>query len=146
MRQDEHRTVLDGELEEGTVDLVAIDDPGDIVARIGMIDPLDRDVEAPTTGATRLVSAGVDEEPMEPGIELRAIAKAAQVAPGSDESVLDRILRRIPVAEDPSCDRVQAVVCGGRESIECLVVAPLRAFDELGRHRRPSIRRGAVPR
>ena len=36
-------------------------------------------------------------------------------------------------------DRVQAVVCGGREGIECLVVAPLCAFDEFGRHADPSI-------
>ena len=39
-------------------------------------------------------------------------------------------------------DRVQAVVCGGREGIECLVVAPLCAFDEFGRQRR-SPRSGA---
>jgi len=31
------------------------------------------------------------------------------------------------------------VVCGGRERIECLVIAPLCAFDELGRHRRPLV-------
>jgi hypothetical protein len=31
------------------------------------------------------------------------------------------------------------VVCGGREDIECLVVAPLCAFDEFGRHRRPLV-------
>ena len=83
--------------------------------------------------------AGVDEQSVEPGVELVRIAKAADVTPGPDEGVLDRIFRGIPVAEDPSCDRVQAVVCGGREGIEGLVVAPLCAFDELGRQADPSV-------
>ena len=73
---------------------------------------------------------------MEPGVEGVGVAQTPEVAPGLDERVLNRILRRIPVAQDPPRDRVQAVVCGGREGIECLVVAPLCAFDEFGRHRR----------
>jgi len=83
---------------------------------------------------------------MEPRVEPLGVAQRAQVAPGSDEGILDGVLRGIPVAQDPPRDRVQAVVCGGREGIECLVIAPLCALDEVGRHRCPSIRRGDVPR
>src|SRR5262245_60529576 len=83
---------------------------------------------------------------MQPGVEAIGVAQGAQVAPGFDEGILDGVLRGIPVAKDPARDRVQAVVCGAREGIECLVVAPLCANDELGRHRCPSIRRGNVPR
>src|SRR5215471_198661 len=88
----------------------------------------------------------MDEEAMEPGVEPVAVTKTAQVPPGPDERVLDGILRGIPIAEDPPRDRVQAVVCGGREGIECLVVASLRAFDEIGRHADSSVRRGRLPR
>jgi hypothetical protein len=70
-------------------------------------------------------------------VEGRGIPKAPRVPPCSDQRVLYRILRRVPVAEDPSRDRVQAVVRGASEGIEGLVVAPLCAFDEFGRHRRP---------
>ena len=74
------------------------------------------------------------------------VAQTPQVTPGSDERVLDRIFRRIPVAEDAPRDRVQAVVCGGREGIEGLVVAPLCAFDEFGRQPDPldPVRRSAA--
>ena len=83
---------------------------------------------------------------MQPGVEPIGIAQTPEIAPGPDQGVLDGILGGIPVAEDPPRDRVQAVVCRNREGIECLVVAPLCAFDELGRHRCPSLRRGDLPR
>ena len=83
---------------------------------------------------------------MEPGVEPIGIAQTPEIAPGSDQGVLDGILGGIPVAEDPPRDRVQAVVCRNRESLEGLVVAPLCALDELGRHRCPSLRRGNLPR
>ena len=146
MREDEHRTVLDGQFEERLLDLFAIGDPREIVGIVRSIDQVDRDLEPPSLGSPPLVGAGVDEESMEPGIETLAVTKTAQVPPGSDERILDRIFRGIPIAEDPSRDRVQPVVRGGREGIEGLVVAPLCAFDELGRHADPSFRRGHLPR
>ena len=53
------------------------------------------------------VDAGMDDEPMEPGIEPIGIAKLGQVPPGADEPLLDRVARELRVAEDqPGC-RVQ---------------------------------------
>jgi hypothetical protein len=69
----------------------------------------------------------------------RTVATGGHAQVTGPAAVLDRILGRIPIAEDPSCDRVQTVVCGGREGIECLVVAPLCAFDEFGRHADSSV-------
>ena len=74
---------------------------------------------------------------MQPRVESFGVAKTAKIPPGADEGVLDCILRGIPIAEDPPRDRVQAVVCGGREVIEGLVIASLCALDEFGRQRRP---------
>jgi hypothetical protein len=73
---------------------------------------------------------------VKPGIEGAGVTQAAELTPGIHDCVLNGILRGIPVTKDPPRDRVQAVVCGGREGIERLVIAPLCAFDEIGRHRR----------
>jgi hypothetical protein len=75
---------------------------------------------------------------VQPGVEGARVAQAPDLTPGLDEGVLDGIFRGIPIAEDASRDREQPVVCGGREGIEGLMVAPLCAFDELGRQRRSS--------
>ena len=82
---------------------------------------------------------------MEPGVKGLGIPKPPQVPPCPDERLLHGILRGIPVTEDPPSDRVQAVVCGSREDIEGLVVTPLCAFDEFGRHADPLKRCGHLP-
>jgi hypothetical protein len=136
VREDEHRTVLDGEVKEGPLELVAVGELGEVVVSFGPIDGQARQLDRAPAGPPDVVVACVDEEPVEPGIECLRIAETPDVAPGSKERVLHGIFRGIPVAEDPPRDRVQAVVCGGREGIEGLVVAPLCAFDEFGRQRR----------
>ena len=137
MGHHEHRPVLDGKSEEGPLDLVAIADPGDVVLGIGPIDRIDRHLQRTSPGPADMVGAGMDEEPVEPGVESIGVAKTPKVTPGTDEGVLHGIFRGIPIAEDPPRDRVQAVVCGGREGIEGLVIASLCALDEFGRQRRP---------
>ena len=82
---------------------------------------------------------------MEPSVEGLGIPQPPKVPPCPDERVLHSVFRRIPVTEDPSGDRVQALVCSRRESIEGLVVAPLCAFDEFGRHADPLERYGHLP-
>jgi hypothetical protein len=137
--QDEHRSVLDGKLEEGPLQLVAVGELGEVVARLDPIDRECRQLDRTPARSPGVVTAGVDEEPMQPGVEGSGIAQTPDLVPGFDERVLNGILRGIPIAQDPPRDRIQAVVCGGREGIECLVIAPLCAFDELGRHRRPLV-------
>ena len=146
VRQDQRRALLHGEFEEGSFELVAIDELAKLVDRRRVIDWQDRDLDRPPLAAPNLVLAGVDEEAMEPGVEPLGISQTPEVTPGSDQGVLNGVLGGIPVAEDPPRDRVQAVVCRNREGLEGLVVAPLRALDELGRHRYPSVRRGDLPR
>ena len=137
MGHHEHRAVLDGELEERPLDLVAIDEASDFVLRIGSIDRTDRHLEGTSPRSPDVIGAGMDEESMEPGVEPVPITKTAKIAPGPDERVLHGILCGIPIAEDPPRDRVQAVVCGGGEVIEGLAIASLCALDEFGRQRRP---------
>ena len=139
MGQDEHRPVLDGELEEGPLQLVTIGELGKIVARLLAIDRELRQLDDAPARAPGVITAGVDEETVQPGVEGAGIAQTPDLAPGLHQCVLNGILCGIPIAQDPPRDRVQAVVCGGREGIECLVIAPLCAFDEFGRHRRPLV-------
>jgi hypothetical protein len=146
VRQDERGPLLDGQSKEGTLDLVSIDELPEAIFARRLVDLGDGDLDRPPSAPPDLVLAGSNEQPVEPGVESIAIPKAAKVAPGPDERVLNGILRGIPIAQDPPRDRVQAVVCGTREGIECLAVAPLCALDELGRHRRSSVRHGNFPR
>jgi hypothetical protein len=137
--------VLDCQLQEGSLDLVAVDESGDLVAGRREVEVFDMDVQRLPARPPDLVAARIDEEAMEPGIEPVGVPKGAQVAPCSDEGVLDGVLRCIPIAEYPPRDRVQAVVGGGRDGVERLVIAPLCTFDEIGRHGPPSARRGNLP-
>ena len=137
MRQDQRRALPDGKLQEGTLELVTVDQLAERIVCASVLDLEAKDLDGPPGPPPRLVRAGADEEAMQPRVEPFGVAERAQVAPGSDEGFLDGVLRGIPVAKDPPRDRVQAVVCGARENIECLVVAPLCAFDEIGRHPLP---------
>jgi hypothetical protein len=139
MGQHEHRPVLDGEFEEGALQLVAVGELGEVVARLLPFDGELRQLDHATARAPGVVTAGIDEEAVQPCVEGAGIAQTPDLAPGLDQRVLNGVLRGIPIAQDPPRDRVQPVVCGGREDIESLVIAPLCAFDELGRHRRPLV-------
>jgi hypothetical protein len=147
MGQDEHGPLLDRELEKGPLEFIAIGESSDLVGSDRPIDIEDRNLERPATLPADMILAGADQEPMEPGIEPLGFAQPGQIAPGADECFLDDVFRGIPVAEDASRDRVQAVVCGGRDGIECLVIAPLGALDQVRRHPSDSWdRRGHLPR
>jgi len=134
--QDEHGAVLDGELEKSSLQLVAVRELGEVVPRLLTLHRKVRQLDGTPASTADLVVAGVDEESVEPGVEGTGVAETPKLPPGLDDGVLDGIFRGIPIAKDPKRDRVEAVVCGGRKGIECLVVAPLCAFDEIGRQRR----------
>jgi hypothetical protein len=137
--QNEHGSVLDGKLEERSLQLVAVDELGKVVARLLPVDRERRQLDRAPAIPPGMITAGVDEEAVQPGVEGTGVAQTPDLTPSLHQRVLNGILRGIPIAQDPPRNRVQAVVCGGREGIECLVIAPLCAFDEFGRHRRPLV-------
>ena len=53
------------------------------------------------------IETGVDGESMEPGVETIRVAQAGQIAPGSDERLLDRVARELRVPEDEASRSVQ---------------------------------------
>jgi uncharacterized protein len=68
---------------------------------------------------------------MEPGIEPVRIAETGQVAPGADQRFLDRVARELRVPEDEAGRRVQPREGRVDELREGVMIAPLRASDEL---------------
>ena len=68
---------------------------------------------------------------MEPGVEPIRVAEARQVAPGPDQSLLDRVARELRVPKDEASCRVQPREGRVDELGEGVMIAPLRAFDEL---------------
>jgi hypothetical protein len=74
VRQDQRRALLHGEFEEGSFELVAIDELAKLVDRRRVIDRQHRDLDRPPLAAPNLVLAGVDEKAMEPGVEPIGVA------------------------------------------------------------------------
>ena len=69
--------------------------------------------------STKPISAGVDEDAIEPGVESLGIAEPAMLLPGSYERVVGRIFRLLCVAEDEARQPVGIVEARTHEPLEC---------------------------
>src|SRR4029078_10561136 len=65
--------------------------------------------------ALGLAIDAADEDAMQPGVEAIRVAKAAQVAPGDDERLLDRVVGEVAVVEHQLGNVEEAADRGGRE-------------------------------
>ena len=88
------------------------------------------DLDRPALAAPDQVEAGIDEQSMEPAVEPVHVAQRGQVPPAPDQSLLDGVPRKVGVAEDQACGRVQARDgCAGQRR-EGVMIASLRSLDE----------------
>lgn len=71
------------------------------------VDLLDLDLDRAPLTASSDIEAGIDGQSMEPCIEPVGVTQTTQIAPCSDESLLDRVTREFRVPEDESGSRVQ---------------------------------------
>jgi len=99
------------------------------------------DLGRPTALAASFRVAGVDDEAAEPGIEALGLAKGGQIAPRTQQGLLDSVLGSVGVAQDPAGDGVAPGDVRGGQRGERLVIALLRPFDEVELHPAPSVRR-----
>jgi hypothetical protein len=67
---------------------------------------------------------------VDPGVEPVRVAQTRQVAPGADESLLDRVARELRVAEDQAGCRVQPREVHVDERGEGVMLASPRSFDQ----------------
>ena len=74
MSEDEHGTVLDGKLEERSLQLVAVGESGKVVARLLPVDRERRQLDRAPAIPPGMITAGVDEEAVQPGVEGTGVA------------------------------------------------------------------------
>ena len=132
---------------ERPLQLVVIGKPSvivSVIAGVSMRAPKD------SLGRRRLrlrqVTTGVDQQPMQPGLEPIRFAQAAQVAPAAHDGVLGGVLGGLAVAKDPVGDAEEALVGRADQRLERGVVACLRLPDQVCGHRSPRPGRGHLPR
>lgn len=78
--------------------------------------------------------AGANRQSMEPGIPGTGITQCAEVPPGQEEGILDRVLGAIPIAKDEASDAgepVERELHQLREGIEVPVPGP---YDDVSLH------------
>ena len=77
--------------EEGSLQLVAVGELGEIVARLLPFDREFRQLDHAPARSPGVVTTGVDEEAVQPGVEGTGVAQTPDLAPGLHECVLNGI-------------------------------------------------------
>ena len=119
---------------EAVLELFAISDGGgQILGRLA-----DRrehpDLGVPAALRPRLAVAGVDDEPVEPGVEARGVAQLWQIAPGAKQGLLRGVLGAMVVSKDAVGEAVATVDRGRGERREGVAIASARPFHEVDLH------------
>jgi len=125
------------EATEATFELVAVDHDGVGVVEVRVIDRGQVDVEAVPPEAARLVDAGSVEQSVQPRVEPIGAAEGRQIAPGSDERLLDGVLGLVGVAEDQAGSGIEPEDRGSCKPGEGVMIAPSCPFHEILLHVAP---------
>ena len=133
--QDHHRTMVDGESTEATLELVAIDDRARRIHLHRLIRGKQAKVRRPGSFPAPFGVAGAHEEPVRPGVEARRIAKLWKVPPDGEQRLLRRVLGELKIAQNSVRDCMEPIPHGQGEAREGLFVAVLRSSHEIGVHR-----------
>ena len=64
-------------------------------------------------------TAGMDDEPMKPGVEAGRVTQRRKVAPGADQGLLGRVLGAVMIPQDPIREGVAPVDARRGEGREC---------------------------
>lgn len=96
----------------------------------GELERLDRHFHDPAALPSGEVEARVDGQSIEPGVETLGVAQAPDVAPSSDEGLLDRVARKLAVTKDQSGCCVQARKRRIEKRSEGVMIASLRPLDQ----------------
>ena len=112
------------------VDEVAIGERAGHVVHGRRVDGLELDLDRPPSTAAGQVETRVDGQAMEPGIEPVGVTQPRQVAPGSDERLLDRVAGQLRIPEDEAGGLVQPRDGPAGELGEGVMIASPRSLDE----------------
>lgn len=128
--QGHDRAVPGLQARERLIQQLAIGERAGDVVRRRRVEWRELDLDHPALAAPDEIQAGIDDESVQPGVEAVRVAKPGQVAPGADESLLDRVARELRVAEDQSSRRVQPREADIDERGEGVMFASPRSLDE----------------
>ena len=92
-----------------------------------------------TSFAARFSVAGVDEEPVGPGLEPVRILQSGKVLPRVEQCSLRRVLCQVRVAQDPPRNRMEVVAHAFDQGVERRFVAVHRSLDESPLHPSPLV-------
>ena len=119
--EDEDRPLRHGERPQATLQLVPVGEIGRAI-RLARLVAQERDRALPAPAVARGRRAGIDHQPVQPGIEPLDVAQRRQVPPGVQHRFLDGVLGEIGIAQDQAGDRVQSIDAAGGERGEGLSV------------------------
>ena len=132
--KDDHGSHLRVQAEEAALELVSVGDDGlhasgrvDIGHGQVRVDPM-----APEPPC--LIDAGTHEQPVEPLVEAVGFPEGGQVASGTNEGVLHRVLRLVRVPENEPGGGIQSGDRGGRKLGEGVMIALPSSLHEVSLH------------
>jgi len=134
--EDDNRPLLGREPPEATFELIAIDDRDGGVRHRRSVDRKDPNGGRPAAATPDLAVTRVDEEPVQPRVEPLGIAKSRQLAPRQHERLLDGILGRAEIAQDPERDREEPIAACTCQAGERFLIPGAGSLDESDVHPR----------
>ena len=142
--KDDDRAVLGIEAAHAALDLIPVGRGRLGVGHREGVDLGELDLDAAALGRPELIAAGVEEEPVEPGVEAVGVAQGGQVPPASDERLLDGVLGTVGVPEDQSGGGVEPADRGACQHGEGVMIALPCSLHEVPLHVCPRLSRGRV--
>lgn len=115
---------------ESTVEQIPLGDGGGGIARIGNVCLGQLHLDCALTSTTRKAEAGVDRQPVEPGIPAVRVAEAGKVPPRPDEGLLDGVPSELWVPEDEASGLAQPSDGRAGKHREGVMIASLCQNDE----------------
>ena len=128
--QHDDRSAIRIERPQDVVDKIPPRDTDRIVGDRRVVDRGKLDLDRPPTSTASKVETGIDGESMEPAVERLRVAKAREIAPGSDQPILDRVACELGVPEYEAGRSVQPHDGRAGKLGEGVMIALPRSLDE----------------
>src|SRR5438094_7809890 len=131
---DENRPLLGWQPPESAFELVPVGHRERVVRDSRSVDRQETDVRAPGAHSAGLAVAGMNQEPLQPGVEEIRISEPPQPAPGDHQRLLNGILGSGDIPENSIRDGEEPVPARTSQDGKRLPVALLSLLHEVAIH------------
>ena len=131
---DENRPLLGWQPPESAFELVPVGHRERVVRDSRSVDRQETDVRAPGAHSAGLAVAGMNQEPLQPGVEEIRISEPPQLAPGDHQRLLNGILGSGDIPENSIRDGEEPVPARTSQDGKRLPVALLSLLHEVAIH------------